>query len=154
AAGPGDDYASITVTYSVASTPTKVQLLFGGHLAPSVGPRGWGANVGASFINGGPYHIRLDSVDSSSLGNRDNQIMSGAILPIGTATQTALHETNSLGAAPRAALARRRCHPGQHRPPDLGLGRRLRDRLRRGDTRERHGLGRPQVVPEPRQLHE
>jgi uncharacterized repeat protein (TIGR01451 family) len=97
AAGPGDDYATVTVTYSVASTPTKVQLLFGGHLAPSVGPRGWGANVGASFINGGPYHIRLDSVDSSSLGNRDNQIMSGAILPIGTATQTALHETSSLG---------------------------------------------------------
>ena len=97
AAGPGDDYATVTVSYHVASTPTKVQLLFGGHLAPSVGPRGWGNNVGASFINGGPYHIRLDSVDSSSLGNRDNQIMSGAILPIGTATQTALHETNSSG---------------------------------------------------------
>ena len=96
-AGPGDDYATVTVSYHVASTPTKVQLLFGGHLAPSVGPRGWGNNVGASFINGGPYHIRLDSVDSSSLGNRDNQIMSGAILPIGTATQTALHETNSSG---------------------------------------------------------
>ena len=42
----------------------KVQLLFGGHLAASVGPRGWGNNVGSSFINGGPYHIKLTQVDS------------------------------------------------------------------------------------------
>jgi uncharacterized repeat protein (TIGR01451 family) len=99
AAGSGDDFATIIVTYSVPSTATdtKVQLLFGGHLAASVGPRGWGNNVGSSFINGGPYHIKLTQVDSSSIGNRDNQINSAAILPIGTQTQTALHETDSSG---------------------------------------------------------
>ena len=99
AAGSGDDFATIMVTYSVPSTATdtKVQLLFGGHLAASVGPRGWGNNVGSSFINGGPYHIKLTQVDSSSIGNRDNQINSAAILPIGTQTQTALHETDSSG---------------------------------------------------------
>ena len=99
AAGSGDDFASITVTYSVASTATdtKVQLLFGGHLAASSGPRGWGNNVGSSFIKGGPYHIKLTQVDDSSIGNRDNQINSAAILPIGTQTQTALHETDSSG---------------------------------------------------------
>jgi uncharacterized repeat protein (TIGR01451 family) len=99
AAGPGDDFATLTVTYSVASTAadTKVQLLFGGHLAASTGPRGWGINVGSSFINGGPYHIRLTQLDSSSVGNRDNQINSAAILPIGTQTRTALHETDSSG---------------------------------------------------------
>ena len=97
--GSGDDYATVTVRYHVTSTPAKVELLFGGHLAASAGPRGWGgpANVGAAFINGGPYHIKLTQVDTSSIGNRDNQIMSGAILPIGTVTQTALHETNSTG---------------------------------------------------------
>jgi hypothetical protein len=97
ASGSGDDYASITVTYSVTTLPTKVQLLFGGHLAASVGPRGWGANVGSSFINGGPYHIKLTQVDNSSIGNRDNQITSGAILPTATTTATTLHETNSAG---------------------------------------------------------
>ncbi|TML44723.1 MAG: hypothetical protein E6G19_07470, partial [Actinobacteria bacterium] len=99
ASGSGDDFAQITVTYSVPSTATdtKVQLLFGGHLAASVGPRGWGNNVGSSFINGGPYHIKLIQLDSSSVGNRDNQITSGAILPIGTETQTALHETGANG---------------------------------------------------------
>jgi hypothetical protein len=97
--GSGDDYASVTVTYHVTSTPAKVELLFGGHLAASAGTRGWGgpANVGAAFINGGPYHIKLTQVDNSSVGNRDNQIMSGAILPIGTVTQTALHQTDSSG---------------------------------------------------------
>jgi uncharacterized repeat protein (TIGR01451 family) len=97
ASGSGDDYAQITVTYSVAATPAKVQLLFGGHLAASVGPRGWGDNVGSSFINGGPYHVKLVQVDTSSIGNRDNQITSGAILPTGTQTQTALHETDATG---------------------------------------------------------
>jgi uncharacterized repeat protein (TIGR01451 family) len=99
AAGSGDDFATIMVTYSVPSTATdtKVQLLFGGHLAASAGPRGWGNNVGSSFINGGPYHIKLTQVDNSSIGNRDNQINSAAILPIGTQTQTALHETDSSG---------------------------------------------------------
>jgi len=99
-AGSGDDFATITVTYSVASTATdtNVQLLFGGHLAASTGPRGWGNNVGSSFINGGPYHIKIDAIDGSSIGNRDNQINSAAILPIGTQTQTALHETDSTGA--------------------------------------------------------
>src|SRR2546423_3790501 len=64
ASGSGDDYATVIVTYSVSTaTDTKVQLLFGGHLAASVGPRGWGANVGSSFINGGPYHIRVDQLD-------------------------------------------------------------------------------------------
>jgi uncharacterized repeat protein (TIGR01451 family) len=90
ASGSGDDFATITVTYSVASTATdtKVQLLFGGHLAASTGPRGWGANVGSSFINGGPYHIKLTQVDNSSIGNRDNQINSAAILPIPATTLT------------------------------------------------------------------
>jgi hypothetical protein len=97
ASGSGDDYAQVVVTYNVTSTPTKVQLLFGGHLAASIGSRGWGTNVGASFINGGPYHIKLTQVDSSSIGNRDNQITSGAILPQATSVVTTLHETSSAG---------------------------------------------------------
>jgi uncharacterized repeat protein (TIGR01451 family) len=82
AAGTGDDYAKITVTYSVPSTTTAryVQLLFGGHLAASQGDRGWGTGLGSSNISGGPYHIKWDSADGASVGNRDNQIMGAAIL--------------------------------------------------------------------------
>ncbi len=82
AGGTSDSYAHITLTYSVPSTAdgAKVMLLFGGHLAPGVGPRGWGAGVGAGSISGGPYHIRITGADGGSVGNRDNQIMSGAIL--------------------------------------------------------------------------
>src|SRR5207244_1035954 len=57
--GSGDEYAHVTVTYSVPSTDSgaTVMLLFGGHLAASLGARGWGAGLGAGQINGGPYHI-------------------------------------------------------------------------------------------------
>jgi uncharacterized repeat protein (TIGR01451 family) len=79
AGGTSDSYAHLTVTYSVPATPTKVMLLFGGHLAASLGPRGWGAGLGAGNISGGPYHIRITAADGASVGNRDNQIMSGAI---------------------------------------------------------------------------
>jgi uncharacterized repeat protein (TIGR01451 family)/fimbrial isopeptide formation D2 family protein len=73
------DYAKVTVTFK--ATSSKVLLLFGGHLAASSGPRGWGAGLGSSSISGGPYHIILDAINGASAGSRDNQIMSSAILP-------------------------------------------------------------------------
>ncbi|MBM2821796.1 MAG: hypothetical protein HW413_542 [Thermoleophilia bacterium] len=82
AAGSSDSYAHVTITYSVPSTASgpQVMLLFGGHLAPSLGPRGWGVGVGSGSISGGPYHIRVTGADGGSVGSRDNQIMSSAIL--------------------------------------------------------------------------
>jgi hypothetical protein len=84
----GDLYRTIKVTYSVESlvSARTVMLLFGGHLAaggdPSTGSvRGWGGTNGAADISGGPYHIKLIQVDGSAIGNRDNQIMSSAIVP-------------------------------------------------------------------------
>jgi hypothetical protein len=97
AAGPGDDYASVQVTYSVTSVPTNVELLFGGHLALGPGSAGWGTGLAASDINGGPYHIRVIEVDGAAIGNRDNQIMSNAILPITTSVVTQLSRTNGSG---------------------------------------------------------
>jgi uncharacterized repeat protein (TIGR01451 family) len=73
------DYAKVTVTFKASAS--KVLLLFGGHLAPSSGPRGWGAGLGSSSISGGPYHIILDALNGASAGSRDNQIMAAAILP-------------------------------------------------------------------------
>lgn len=94
AVGPGDDYASVTITYSVASLSTgrKVQFLFGGHTAASLGPRGWGTGLGSSFVSGGPYHFKWDSADGSSIGNRDNQIQGAAlVLPDSPTIGTAIH---------------------------------------------------------------
>ena len=78
----GDDYATVTVTYNVAAGAgtRNVQLLFGGHLAVSVGALGWGPGLGSSSVSGGPYHIKWDLADGASIGNRDNQIMSGAVI--------------------------------------------------------------------------
>jgi hypothetical protein len=97
----GDLYQSITITYDVnginpqgtLTASQKVMLLFSGHLAASGGARSWGSGNGASDINGGPYHIKLTNVDGASIGNRDNQIMAGAILPLQTGVATELHQT-------------------------------------------------------------
>jgi hypothetical protein len=100
ASGSGDDWASVTVNYTVDTSVSRdVELVFGGHLAASIGGRGWGTTVGSSFINGGPYHIKLDQLDGTSIGNRDNQITSGAILPQSTGVTTSLTETDSSGVA-------------------------------------------------------
>jgi uncharacterized repeat protein (TIGR01451 family)/fimbrial isopeptide formation D2 family protein len=77
----GSDYGNITVSFTVGAGG-KVQLLFGGHLASGLGARGWGAGLGSASISGGPYHIRVTAIDGSSIGNRDNQIMSNAITPL------------------------------------------------------------------------
>jgi uncharacterized repeat protein (TIGR01451 family) len=100
AAGPGDDYATVIVTYSVANTTADrlVQLLFGGHLAPSTGPRGWGIGLGAGTVSGGPYHIKWEEADGASIGSRDNQIMANAVLaPTLTITKTADAATVNAG---------------------------------------------------------
>jgi hypothetical protein len=95
-----DDYATVRVSYNLGpsfgngttvTTAGYVQLLFGGHLAASgynatTDPRGWGGALGASNINGGPYHIRITNLDGASIGNRDNQIAAGSILPFVAAT--------------------------------------------------------------------
>jgi hypothetical protein len=110
-----DDYATIQITFDLDGTvvdtaapagkvdaDTYVQLVFGGHLASSLTPstgsqRGWGGSlsnnvctgcIGASSINGGPYHIRITNIDGSSIGNRDNQISAGAVQPLFTPTLT------------------------------------------------------------------
>jgi uncharacterized repeat protein (TIGR01451 family) len=77
----GSDYASITVSFTVGAGG-QIQLLWGGHLASGFGPRGWGENLGAAAISGGPYHMIVDAVDGESIGQRDNQIMSNAIEPL------------------------------------------------------------------------
>jgi uncharacterized repeat protein (TIGR01451 family)/fimbrial isopeptide formation D2 family protein len=88
----GDLYQTISINFTVpTSTSAKVvELLFGGHIA--AGPptcntagcisRGWGTGFGASDINGGPYHIKLDMLDGT-VGSKDNQIQANAILPLG-----------------------------------------------------------------------
>jgi hypothetical protein len=85
----GDLYRTGRITYHVdsLSSARQVMLLFGGHLAAggttaTGSPRGWGDGNGAADINGGPYHIKLIQVDGAAIGNRDNQIMSSAILPL------------------------------------------------------------------------
>ena len=83
----GDDYAHTTISFLTNGTGTHyVQLLFGGHLAAgqitASQTDGWGVGFGASSISGGPYHIKWDAADGASVGNRDNQIQSSAIIPI------------------------------------------------------------------------
>lgn len=79
----GDDYATVTFSFFTSGTGThNVQLLFGGHLAAASQLDGWGTGLGASSVSGGPYHIKWAAADGSSVGNRDNQIMSNAIIPI------------------------------------------------------------------------
>jgi uncharacterized repeat protein (TIGR01451 family) len=80
AASPGtDDYTSITVDYSTSSA-TSVEFLYGGHLAGSTEPGGWGSPYGSANINGGPYHQMLAAADGSPIGNRSNNIQANAIL--------------------------------------------------------------------------
>lgn len=85
----GDDYATTTINFVTNGNGNhNVQLLFGGHLAAGLtiadngSPRGWGTGLGAGDVSGGPYHIKLAAVDGASAGNRDNQIMSNAIIKI------------------------------------------------------------------------
>lgn len=92
-----DEYETLTVHFSVAALPARVMFLFAGHLACGTNRTGcWGTTTadvnGSSAINGGPYHIKLLTIDGTTAGNQDNQIMSSAIAPL---TISALSSTPS-----------------------------------------------------------
>ena len=74
-----DDETTITINYT-ASSGTEIVFLYGGHLAASTEQLGWGSGLGSANINGGPYHQSLVAADGSSIGGRDNNIKSSAIL--------------------------------------------------------------------------
>jgi len=88
-----DEYETVEVDFHVTSLPAMVMFMFAGHLACGTSRTGcWGSTSvdtnGSSAINGGPYHIKLDTIDGASAGNQDNQIMSGAIAPLTTSGLT------------------------------------------------------------------
>jgi hypothetical protein len=99
AAGPGDDFATLTVTFDVPDTTqdTNVMLLFGGHLAAALGANGWGSGLGASSISGGPYHARVVGMDGESVGRRDNQIQ-GAVMYSPAIATTPVPSSGTVGA--------------------------------------------------------
>lgn len=99
----GDGETAITVTFTVDSvddandmcTTTKVQgkdvttcsvaLFFGAHISDSAD---WAPEPTAKDIPGSPYHVSLDALDGGSIGERDNQLQSAAVLGPQNATLT------------------------------------------------------------------
>lgn len=77
----GDIYANYTLSWN--STSTRVVVRFAGHAAVGLGLQaciGYGQGLGAGSISGGPYHFKFLTLDGGDLnGERDNQLMSGAI---------------------------------------------------------------------------
>ncbi len=88
----GDSETAITVSFTVANsgamcatrqsvTTCSVALWFGAHVGAQ---SDWGAGTAAGNISGSPYHVALDAVDSTAVGQRDNQMQASAVVPNGT----------------------------------------------------------------------
>ena len=75
-----DDYASITIDYTVGSGPGSSSCLGGTFRLARLAGLGRGAGPRCLDISGGPYHIKWTASDGASIGNRDNQIMGSAII--------------------------------------------------------------------------
>ena len=83
----GDSDTAITVSFTVdssgsmCSTTCAVAIWFGAHVSAQYD---WGLGNGAGAIPGSPYHVALDAIDGASVGQRDNQMQAGAVIPNGT----------------------------------------------------------------------
>ncbi|MGB9668883.1 MAG: hypothetical protein ACPL0B_00725, partial [Anaerolineales bacterium] len=76
-----DSETSITITFNTSSN--QVFLVWGGHVASVLD---WGAGNSASNISGAPYHMKVTKFDGGAIGNRDNQVMTEALVPPGQLT--------------------------------------------------------------------
>jgi hypothetical protein len=74
--GSGDLFANYTMTWTSSASAVIIEM--GGHISAGRDSFragiGYGDGRGASSINGGPYHFKLDSVDNITLGSQDNQL--------------------------------------------------------------------------------
>ncbi|MEA3338272.1 MAG: hypothetical protein U9R25_20475, partial [Chloroflexota bacterium] len=68
-----DDYIHYQLNWT--SESSHILFLMAGHIASSaVDYPGWGPDMGASSISGGPYHFSLMQLDGAATGSVDNQI--------------------------------------------------------------------------------
>ena len=92
----GDSETVITVSYTVdpgtgamcsskqGVTTCGVAIWFGAHVAMTAQWMAYNGTGGAATISGSPYHVALDAVDGAAVGQRDNQMQSGAVPVNGT----------------------------------------------------------------------
>ena len=88
----GAGQRSITVNFT--ATDSTAVIAWGGHIASQLD---WGLGNSASAISGSPYHMRLLTLDDTSLGNQDRSLKADAIPPIPNLTTQASSATFSLG---------------------------------------------------------
>ena len=97
----GDSETAVTITFTTAAIGTPmcetttsgngqnaisvtscgVAIWFGAHVALGSAWTTENGTTGAGSISGSPYHVALDKEDGASVGQRDNQMQSAAILP-------------------------------------------------------------------------
>ncbi len=75
-AGTGQCSTTVLLPFHVGSG-SSVVLAWGGHIASQ---KDWGAGNSASAINGSPYHMFLDLLDTSSTGAQDRALSTNAII--------------------------------------------------------------------------
>jgi len=80
--GPGT--GSMCSTDNKGVTTCGVMFWFGAHVALTAQWMAYDGTTGASTISGSPYHVALDALDGESVGQRDNQMQSGAVPLNGT----------------------------------------------------------------------
>jgi len=90
----GGGQCSTTADITFQTTANVVVLAWGGHIAseaPASTPApisGWGAGNSASYINGSPFHMRLQLLDGASTGNQDRALSTSAVVFTPTITTT------------------------------------------------------------------
>jgi hypothetical protein len=95
----GNCNTTVSIDFSVPSALSANQVVviaWGGHIASEAD---WGTGNSASFINGSPFHMTLDTLDGASQGNQSLSLNSGAIFfapSISTAIVTSLLTVTSV----------------------------------------------------------
>src|SRR5260370_18995144 len=104
ASGTGQCSTTMAVTFTLSGTAPPggwtVVLAWGGHIASQLD---WGTGNSATSINGSPYHMILDSIDTTGIGNQDRALSASAIFFTPTISTTVIN--NSTGIAVSGPLA-------------------------------------------------
>ena len=97
AGGTGQCTSTVTLKFTLSqaiSASQAIVIAWGGHIASQ---QNWGVGNSASFINGSPYHMALDTLDGASTGSQDRALANSAVFFTPSLTTSLSASTISTG---------------------------------------------------------
>jgi hypothetical protein len=99
--GSGQCSTTMQINFTEGAANSPIVIAWGGHIASEAD---WGPGTSAISINGSPYHMALDALDTGTIGSQDRALSTTAIFFSPTMSTTVIDNATGLAAVSPLAI--------------------------------------------------